>query len=117
MRVRFLQGKPNNMTLNLTRRVVCAANKIKATGLIVCGARHYDSVMHPILALTKSSKDGLYCNSDIEQGFINTWGEFLTREEAWLVAWTNDQIIRLVGNQKSEDLGVYGTELYSENLY
>ena len=39
------------------------------------------------------------CPSEWEQGFINTWGEFLTREEAWEVAKHNKQIVRFVGNQ------------------
>lgn len=105
------------MTLNLTRRIVCAANKIKATGLIICSARHYDCVMHPVLALTKSSKDGIYRHIDIEEGFINTWGEFLTRKEAWVVAVHNDQILQLLGNQDESDMFRDDVDLYSENLY
>ena len=31
--------------------IVCAANRNSA-GLIVCGARHYDSIMHTIINVT-----------------------------------------------------------------
>jgi hypothetical protein len=54
---------------------------------------------------------------EFEQGFINTWGEFLSRKEAWLVACYNRQIIRYVGNQVSSDFGLDDVDLYSENLY
>lgn len=42
------------------------------------------------------------------QGFIDQYGKFYDREEAWCVAEKNGQIIR--------DCGCPG-ELYSENLY
>jgi hypothetical protein len=44
-----------------------------------------------------------------EQGFIDTWGNFLTREEAWVNATFNNQIIRRCGGDEGR--------LYSENLY
>jgi hypothetical protein len=50
-----------------------------------------------------------------EQGFINTWGEFLTRKEAWVVANHNNQVICLVGSQHMYNQ--LDAELYSENLY
>lgn len=43
-----------------------------------------------------------------EQGFIDQRGNFLTREEAWIIAVNNNQIIRHLSSS-----GV----LYSENLY
>jgi hypothetical protein len=50
-----------------------------------------------------------YDYSDYEQGFIDNKGNFLTREEAWVVAEREGQIIR----RACSDEGV----LYSENLY
>jgi hypothetical protein len=44
-----------------------------------------------------------------EQGFIDQFGKFLTREEAWVIASENGQIRRQVGGDQSR--------LYSENLY
>ena len=96
------------------KRIVCAANRYAGT-IIVCGARHYDRSMHTVLKyLPEDSR-----NSE-EQGFINTWGEFLDREEAWTVACYNEQVIRLVGSQTEYDMTSFmdsGAELFSENLY
>lgn len=86
------------------RMVVCAANLIGDT--IICGARHYDSVMHSQLKLMQT---GGYDESTVIQGFIDQRGAFLTREQAWIVATAAGQIIRRVGGD--------GQKLYSENLY
>ena len=48
-------------------------------------------------------------NSDFAQGFANQYCEFLTREEAWLVAVKNDQVIRICYENQDQ--------LISENLY
>lgn len=98
--------------LILTRRIVCAANRFYGD-TIVCGARHYDPAMRTVLPHLKE----FYSSANVEQGFINTWGEFLDRKDAWMVASYNDQIIRFVGNQEADRMGLYGTELFSENLY
>lgn len=45
--------------------IVCAANRNSA-GLIVCGARHYDSIMHTIINVTGGREAWKNC----EQGFI-----------------------------------------------
>lgn len=95
-----------------TRRIVCAANRYYGT-VIVAGARHCDSVMRTVTPYLTDP----YSGDNVEQGFINTWGEFLDRKDAWLVACYNDQIMRLVGNQDINHEGIYGTELFSENLY
>lgn len=97
--------------LIMTRRIVCAACRVHGD-TIVCGARHFDRAMHTVFPHL-----GTYSGDNVEQGFINTRGEFLDRKDAWMVASYNDQIILFVGNQRAEDEGVYGTELYSENLY
>lgn len=96
-----------------TRRVVCAALKHPLLDLIVCGPRHHDKNMHSVMSRMGEEETDV----SWEQGFVNTWGEFLTREEAWEVACVNNQIYRLCGNQKSEDVGKPGIRLYSENLY
>lgn len=102
--------------LDYSKRIVCAANYNAYTNTIICGARHYDSVMRRTYqVLDTFCKDSIQ-NID-EQGFINTWGQFLNRRDAWLVACANNQILRLVGSQTESDIGKYGTKLYSENLY
>lgn len=82
---------------SLQRRVVCAALR-NTNGTIVCGPRHWDSICKG------TSKDGW------EQGFVDQQGVFLTREEAWVVAETAQQILRRVGGDERG-------RLFSENLY
>lgn len=90
--------------------IVCAANKYG--DLILCGARHWDMIMH-------SQADAIGHLDIIErrkehgeqQGFINSRGEFRTREEA-------REIIR--NNGQPFDLGRNGGDdstLFSEGLY
>lgn len=98
----------------MNKRIVCAANKYTFTmedkttkELIICGARHYDMLMHhQIKALDKKLWEKM---TDEVQGFVNNKGEFLTREEAWLVASAEGQIIRRCGGDDKK--------LFSENLY
>lgn len=87
------------------RVIVCAANRNKA-GLIVAGARHWDSVMRGVVL-----KDGARPSEwfEAEQGFIDQAGVFLTREEAWKVAESAGQIKYAPDHSK----GI----LYSEDLY
>lgn len=87
----------------MNQRIVCAANRHKFVGDIdiILGIRHWDELMR------QQVSDSDYSN--YEQGFIDNKGKFLTREEAFVVAEREGQIIRCVGG----DEGV----LYSENLY
>jgi hypothetical protein len=106
--------------------VVCAANRHEVTGLIVTGARHLDSVMRTqIFALTGNGHEvsvdwinnvDTLITSDRGwyppdcQGFIDNFGDWLNREEAWYVADKAGQIIR------QNEFGRVGY-LFSENLY
>lgn len=69
----------------MTRRVVCAA--IRKDRLIIAGARHYDSVMRA--AIKSMNRPDLF---KAEQGFIDQWGVFLSREEALSIARNAGQI-------------------------
>jgi len=90
------------------RVVVCAANRNKVTGAIVCGARHFDQVMRSqINAITGDKQDLDWVGS--EQGFIDNFGKFLTREEAHKIAYWNGQRKYRCGGDKDK--------LFSENLY
>ena len=87
------------------RVVVCAAIRRK-DGKVVCGARHFDAAMRgQILVGGKRPKKWL----SAEQGFIDQFCVFMTREEAWKVASVAGQI--KYGREYS-----IGT-LYSEDLY
>ena len=89
----------------MEQRVVCAA--IRLDDLIITGARHYDSIMRQTI-----DHYDMYVVRDwyeSEQGFIDQFGTFLSREEAWVVAEKAGQIIRRVGGDDGR--------LFSENLY
>lgn len=96
-------------------RVVCAAIRHPQNAIIICGSRHYDSVMREIIRFICGTPEVARKNGfhSCEQGFINNKGEFMTREEAWTIARKAGQIIRLVGGQTDRETGT----LYSENLY
>ena len=82
--------------------VVCAA--IRVGGVIFCGARHCDSVMH-------TQADAANMSLQLgEQGFINQFGEFLSREEAMKVVKEARQPFNIERNRGD-------TVLFSEGLY
>lgn len=85
------------------RWVVCAA--LRKEGRIVTGARHYDGVMRQQIAAAEGHAWWRGC----EQGFIDQFGDFLTREEAWEVAKERGQIRRPVDTSPGW--------LFSEHLY
>ena len=93
--------------------IVCAA--MRQDGFIVAGARHFDTVMRATILALKLG------NTLWEQGFIDQFGKFYTREEAWKVADKNGQIRRGTGfesftNPRKSGIGDDGV-LFSENLY
>lgn len=86
----------------MDRRIVCAANKWD-DGTIIIGVRHWDKFMH------KQADAYGISSKKHEQGFIDQYGVFMTREEALELALKNGQRIRRCGGDSKE--------LYSENLY
>jgi hypothetical protein len=95
--------------------IVCAAMRHRPTGLIVAGARHFDTVMRPII-----EKLGLG-HVDWDQGFIDQYQQFYDRKTAWKIADVNGQLRRPTTYERTyapRPAGV-GDEgiLFSENLY
>lgn len=89
-------------------RVVCAANKMP-DGTVIPGVRHWDTVMHRVAdKLQDNPKNSSLIEREV-QGFLDRYGNFLTREEAWKIAFDAGQIIRRCGGD--------GKKLFSENLY
>ena len=84
--------------------VVCAANRLP-NGVILCGARHWDGVMH-------KQADAMEINgfANEDQGFIDQFGDFLTRKEALKIVLENGQPFNAERNGSKD-------ELYSEGLY
>lgn len=87
--------------------IVSAANKFpyKDGEIIITGARHWDIIMRK--TVDAIGIDDKMC----EQGFINQFGEFLTRKEAMKVVKENGQPF------KEERNGKQSKELYSEGIY
>ena len=90
------------------QRVVSAACRNRV-GQIICAPRHWDATMHDIAQASANPETWYEDDGWDEQGFVDQWGTYLTREEARIVAKFNDQIVRRCGG---DDLC-----LYSENLY
>lgn len=86
----------------MRQRIVCAAIR-QANGFVICGARHFDTIMREQIKHSKLDW------TRAEQGFIDQRGMFLNREQALAVAAEADQIVRRCGGDD--------TELFSENLY
>jgi len=87
-------------------RIVCAAVLLK-DGLIVSSARHFDRRMR--LTLGRIDRNQTLLVAGAEQGFIDQYGDFYTRGEAWTIAHKQGQIRR--------DLPCGVGVLYSEHLY
>ena len=87
---------------SINQRIVCAANRYEPTGRIILGARHWDDFM-------RAQVNGEGYGGKWEQGFIDNRRMFLTREEAWIIAEREGQIVRRCGGD--------GVQLFSENLY
>ncbi len=86
----------------MKQRVVCSAIR-NEEGQIICGPRHFDMTMNQQIVLSGFS----WVRS--KQGFVDQFGEFLTREDAYVIAKDNGQIIRRCGGDEGK--------LFSENLY
>ncbi len=91
---------------DLQQRIVCAANR-REGNIIVAGARHFDDVMRSQIRQMVTVLPKPW--TGWEQGFIDNFGDFLTREEAWPIAEAAGQVIR------NHDL--HRGTLYSEHLY
>lgn len=86
--------------------IVAAANRFQSDGLIITSVRHYDLLMHAVIAALGRTRESM------DQGFVDNRRNFLTRTEAWKVAEAAGQIRYRCGGDDRDD----GT-LYSENLY
>lgn len=93
------------------RRIVCAACLFTTESgekLIITGARHFDSIMHHQIRAIKSSGAKI-THSAKDQGFIDQFGDYHNRQDAWKIAANVGQIRNIISDNK----GV----LFSEHLY
>ena len=84
--------------------IVCAAQKY--SNIIIPSPRHMDNTAHLLIKLVLGPNGA----RAMEQGFIDQWGRWYSREHAWDVVQWNGQPF----NQERN--GPSGT-LYSEGLY
>jgi hypothetical protein len=93
------------------RRVVCAAIRA-ADGSLLLGIRHYSRDMHVQIESRHDGHKFIRRNGD-DQGFVDQWGVYMTRGEAYKVAEASGQVLHpgYCGNTLD------GLELYSEGLY
>lgn len=97
----------------LQRVIVCAANrfKLKDSGeLVIPGTRHYSKDMALVLDQMRDKVVSEQVYGD-DQGFLDQWGNYLTRKEALIVATHAGQI-----NTRRQKGGPADT-LFSEDLY
>lgn len=97
----------------LQRRIVCAANRFKLkTGgyLVIPGSRHYSKDMAEVIDQVRDKVVNDHVHGD-DQGFIDQWGEYFTREEALVIATHAGQINKVRPKSGPAD------ELFSEDLY
>jgi hypothetical protein len=87
-------------------RIVCAANRTRFTGEVIIGVRHWDAFMH----IQYNSRP--FHGDPVDEGFIDQFGKFYNRQEAWIIAKQENQILRRCGGDTTD-----GGTLYSENLY
>lgn len=93
------------------RRVVCAA--IRASdGELLLGIRHYSKDMHVQINLRGDGSKFVH-RLDEDQGFVDQYGVFMSREEAYAVARLAGQITYPLACGE----GLNGPKLYSEGLY
>ena len=85
--------------------MVCAA--CRKDWRIVLGARHWDRTMNTHNTAFEEFMDP----AEFDQGFIDQWGRFYTREEAMAAVKANGQPFNIERN------GGQDRELFSEGLY
>lgn len=88
------------------RRIVCAANMCMDTGEIILGLRHWDGFMRK---QADNLPDAFKPGREI-QGFVDNTGTFMSREEAFILAERNGQMLTRPFSKNLK-------ELFSENLY
>lgn len=97
----------------LQRVIVCAANRFKLKDggeLVIPGTRHYSKDMALVLDQMRDKVVSEQVYGD-DQGFLDQWGNYLTRKEALIVATHAGQI-----NTRRQKGGPADT-LFSEDLY
>ena len=93
--------------------IICSAVKFK--GYPVCGRRHSDCYKTITKLTGKSLKElkEFIPKSNLDNGFMTSFGRYVDRKEAWEIAEENNQIVIGYEASKNGDDSI----LISENLY
>ena len=91
--------------------IVCAAVRSATSGAIHASPRHFDAIC---AASIRNATNPLDFEQEVEweEGFLDQFGTFYSRQAAWIVAVNASQIMRRCGGDEAD-----GGTLYSENLY
>lgn len=92
-------------------RIVCSAVKNR-DGQMAIGPRHMDKIMRDTIRGFNDVVSVRDWSEGSEQGFIDQFGKYYSRTEAWKIAEAAGQILRRCGGDTAN-----GGTLYSENLY
>lgn len=92
-------------------RIVCAAVKSR-DNQIVASPRHMDIIARNIIRALADCESVREWAEGSEQGFVDQFGIYYNRTEAWKIAEAAGQILRRCGGDTAN-----GGTLYSENLY
>ena len=96
--------------MEIKKYIICSAVKYK--GHVISGRRHGDAFS----TLERFLDPELYKAIDYDDlvcGFVDNWGDFHTRSEAWVIALDADQILYGKGTQDPNEIPI----LISEHLY
>jgi len=85
-----MNNPPEGVTDRTIRRVVCAAIRA-ADGDLLLGIRHYSQDMYRQIA-ARSDGHKFIRRHDEDQGFVDQWGQWLSREYAYHVAVSTDRL-------------------------
>lgn len=97
------------------RRIVSAANRYG--DIIIPANRHHSALMDTLINRILGSGDeeiaeevmkAYISSGDFDDGFIDNYGEFWTREQAMIIASVSNQLIRVTGGTQ---------KLFSEDIY
>ncbi len=77
---------------NVGRRIVCSAVRAE-DGSVLIGIRHYSADMHEQIA-ARADGEKFRHRPGRDNGFVDQHGKFLTRAEAYQVAYYAKQIVR-----------------------
>ena len=82
-------------------RIVCAALQFP-DGLIICGTRHFDPIMRELIKRLEVLPQLAIC------GFVDQFGRFYTRAEAYKIAVNCGQIVfDATGKKELQSIDIY----------